>query len=557
MRYMFRLAILACVGLLIAGLPRSASAAGPGTWSATGNLVAPEMAHTSTVLPDGRVFVFGTGSAQIYDPATGTWSSAGSPGAARAYHTATLLPDGTVLIAGGGDFSTGTIQADLYDPATGSWRRTGNMAVARTQHTATLLPSGKVLVAGGCCDATQASQTSLNSAEVYDPATGAWHMVGSMSGRRNSHTATLLSDGTVLVTGGYFYRTGTVGGAEVFDPSTESWHGVGGMTAARGSHTATRLADGRVLVTGGSPGGCCSGLATAEIYNPAAGSWSTTSSMAIGRKYHRATLLTDGRVLITGGYSCCSTPDPVKISAELYDPATGSWSSAGNMSHPRYLFAASLLRDGRVLVSGGDGTDGGSASSADLYAPNYALTIGVAGSGTVTGSAPGLYSAGSAVTLTANPAAGQAFTGWTVNGASAGNANPLTLTVNADLDVIAHFEVAVPCTAPAARFTPDGLDFGPQRIGTKGSAPVVLRNTGCAPLHVHGIYIAGSDPGSFFRTHDCPSRLAAGASCTITVTFQPRTRGDKSATLTVRDNAAGSPHTVSLSGTAWSAGKRP
>lgn len=438
MRYVVRLAVLSSLGCLMAGLPGSANASG--FWRATGNLVTPQATHTSTVLSDGRVLVVGADSAQLYDPVTGGWQAAGQPSTLRGYHAATLLPNGTVLVTGGGGYFDGTSSADIYDPATGAWHPAASMAVARTRHTATLLPDGKVLVAGGCCDAAEASQTSLSSAEVYDPATGAWHMVGSMSVRRAYHTATLLANGTVLAAGGFWYRTGTGATAEVYDPTTESWHNVPPMSSTRGGHTATRLANGRVLVTGGSQGGCCNGRMDAEIYDPLTGSWSMTDSMAWGRKFHTATLLPNGQVLVAGGYSCCSTPEPTRSSTELYDPATGLWSSGGNMNSPRQAFAASLLADGRVLVTGGYfGTNSGATPSADVYVTTYALAVGVTGSGEVVGAAPGSYALGSVVTLTAYVGMGQEFRGWTVDGVAT-NANPLKLTMGADHAVVAHFE---------------------------------------------------------------------------------------------------------------------
>src|SRR5262249_19692790 len=111
------------------------------------------------------------------------------------------LADGTVLFAGGAfEGVLATSGAVLYDPSSGSFRPTGNMTTGRYYHTATPLPDGTVLIAGG--DGIPFSTTSDTSAEIYDPATGAFSRTGDMNYAHTNHTATLLLDGRVLVTGG-------------------------------------------------------------------------------------------------------------------------------------------------------------------------------------------------------------------------------------------------------------------------------------------------------------------------------------------------------------------
>jgi len=226
-----------------------------------------------------------------------------------------------------------------------SWQFTGKMNDARALHTATLLSDGRVLVAGGV-----GRGDSPESAEFYDPATAQWVKTQPLGYPVVGHSATRLQDGTVLVAGGFDYGhvIPMYVKATLWNPVTGTWTQTGDMNRGRASHSATLLADGEVLVAGGSDD---NGLtATAEIYNPATGQWRLTGRLNQGRLRHNAVLLKDGKVLVTGGEDNDST---VLSSAELYDPETESWSTTGSMSTARVYFTLSLLRDGMALAVGG------------------------------------------------------------------------------------------------------------------------------------------------------------------------------------------------------------
>ncbi|PLP99410.1 kelch repeat-containing protein [Cupriavidus pauculus] len=241
----------------------------------------------------------------------------------------------------------------------GRWQPADAMNQGRARHTATLLIDGRVLVAGGN------RKQALSSSELFDPSTNGWTRTDSLARSRQAHSATLLPDGRVLVAGGF----GTGGGnalnsAELYDPATGGWSQTGSLGQQRDSHTATLLRDGRVLVAGGeSQGSSQGGLASAELYDPATGTWTQTGSLAQAREQHTATLLADGRVLVAGG----EAPGGVALaSAELYDPATGTWSPTGSMRQARDAYAIARLTDGRVLAVGGfDGTQ--AIATAELY----------------------------------------------------------------------------------------------------------------------------------------------------------------------------------------------
>ena len=263
--------------------------------------------------------------------------------------TATLLLNGKVLVAGGYGLSGfATNSAEVYDPSTGVWTTTGNMTTGRDGHTATLLPNGKVLVAGG----QDNNGIVLSSAELYDPATGSWTLTASaMYSARNAHTATLLPNGKVLVAGGEGTTTGVVtNSAELYDPVANTWTPTPNpMNIARFAHTATLLPNGKVLVSGGYSHGVTN---SAELYDPGSGTWNLVGSMANAREFHTATLLPSGDVLVIGGFTVGAG---ILASAELYDRLSGTWTTNGIASPNirRWEHTATLLANGKVLVAGG------------------------------------------------------------------------------------------------------------------------------------------------------------------------------------------------------------
>src|SRR4029077_5161766 len=203
------------------------------------NMTIARSVHTSTLLANsklpnyGKVLVVGGGwgqSAELYDPTADAFTATGNMVAQHLGQTATLLQNGQVLVAGGE-----TASAELFNPATGTFKATGSLTVSRTRHAATLLPDGRVLIAGGVQDVGSTMPIPLDpgvaSAELYDPVSGTFTPTGSMSEGRSGHTATLLVDGTVLV-------TGTDNTAEVFSPGTGTFFVVGELSTGFGA-TAT------------------------------------------------------------------------------------------------------------------------------------------------------------------------------------------------------------------------------------------------------------------------------------------------------------------------------
>jgi WD40 repeat protein len=270
----------------------------------------------------------------------------------RASHTATLLPNGKVLIVGGFKKVRTYDQvyfnsAELYDPQTNTFGTTGKLNVARCGHTATLLGDGTVLIVGG------GNNQPLASAELYDPRSGTFVPVGMMAASRQGHTATLLKDGNVLIVGGRADgRTQT----EIFNVKVKRFEVAGNLTMNRSGHTATSLSDGRVFVAGGADqdGKGYKVLASAELYDPATGKFTSTGNMTMVRYKHAATLLADSTVLIVGGSNEHDWTGQYNT-AEVYDPRLGKFVQTNKMEGKRFKLpnAVALLNDNTVLIAGG------------------------------------------------------------------------------------------------------------------------------------------------------------------------------------------------------------
>jgi hypothetical protein len=329
-----------------------------GSWIATGNMIETRFGESATLLPSGNVLVVGgnpqfsrrglsRATAELYDPSTGRWTLTGSMREAREGHAAVRLENGQVLVLGGSNASDARparllSSAELYDPSTGIWTETGHLKSARSGATATLLPDGTVLVTGGVSSSADRPE---RSAEIYDPVSRTWAKTGSMSVVRNGHTATLLPDGRVLVVGGQCCTEPAVASSELYDPASGTRTATGALGSTRRNHTAVLLANGKVLVYGGDNGNSQSPIVTtAELYDPVAGVWVATGSpdSAGNLLEGQAVRLPDGRVAAIG-----------LAARELYDPASGSWSmivGGPNMGGP-IVHTATLLVDGRILVT--------------------------------------------------------------------------------------------------------------------------------------------------------------------------------------------------------------
>jgi hypothetical protein len=346
----------------------SASLTGtPSRFRITGSLINPRDSHTATTLQSGKVLITGGGgvhssliaASELYDPATGTFAGSGNLMVPRFNHTATLLNNGMVFIAGGqGSDGMGGFKAlataELFDPATGTFSLTGSLNKAKTHHTATLLSNGKVLVVGG-----NGLGSDPGSAELYDPSTGLFSTTRSLNTPRDTHTATLLNDGTVLIAGGE--NSLPVVAVELYDPATGIFTTTGSLSTARVGHTAALLNSGKVLIVGGyNPS---QNIAKTEIYDPATKTFTASGSLNNPREFFTSTALGTGQVLVVGGVDSNNN----LLGGELYDPTAGTFSLAGNLNDPRVSHTAALLNNGMVLIAGGNGIGALWVSPAETY----------------------------------------------------------------------------------------------------------------------------------------------------------------------------------------------
>ena len=236
--------------------------------------------------------------------------------------------------------------------------------IPRTRHTATLLSNGIILLVGGSLE----PDDFVADEELLNPLNGQMNWTQPLQTLRHDHTATLLRDGRVLVVGGYNSSQQWLSEAEIYDPAADTWSVTTPLFAHGVNHSATLLQDGRVLIVGGCIG---SGVCTdrVEIFDPQSDSW--TEAASLDRASQTAQRLDDGRVLVVGG-AASGSDIPPEGTAVLYDPQTNRWSPTTPMNAPRLFIASVKLPNGDVLAAGGV-TIGGSAlptsNKVEIYNP--------------------------------------------------------------------------------------------------------------------------------------------------------------------------------------------
>lgn len=291
----------------------------------------------------------------------------------RAAHASIVLDEGRVLLLGGCvrngcEAGPESATVDLYETSGSRIIPAGRLLSPRIGFKAAALPDGRVLVVGGW----NGGKASAD-AEIFDPATGSSQSAGALTQTRGDISLVALADGRILIAGGFDGRR-RLTGAEIFNPVAGTFTPVGPLNEPRSAAESVLLADGRVLIVGGAGGrsGEIEPLASAEIFDPATSSFTPTGSMAEARYKHAALRLPDGRVLVIAG-SDARDREGKKQTVEIYDPAQGRFVPGGTLLDARYKLADAvvLLPDGRVLIAGG-------ARHPEMYDPTTGTSRGLA-----------------------------------------------------------------------------------------------------------------------------------------------------------------------------------
>lgn len=271
---------------------------------------------------------------------------------ARFSHMLTTLPDGSALVVGGSDGEVVLSTAEVFDPASRRFRVVGSLNEARARHTATVLADGRVLIVGGGSVGTQ----GLATVEVYDAEAEGFGLLGRLKVPRVDHAATLLDDGRVLITGGYGKgkKGRSPATAEVFDPATGKSQLVGKLRQPRSGHTATLLQDGRVAIVGGYDDRGKARRAI-EVYDPRTERFRSTARLVAPAHRPVTNRLLDGRLLLV---------HPAGSILIAPDAAGNELVASG--PQPAYATTATLLDDGRVVTIGSDGVG---ADSVHVFDP--------------------------------------------------------------------------------------------------------------------------------------------------------------------------------------------
>jgi N-acetylneuraminic acid mutarotase len=244
--------------------------------------------------------------------------------------------------AGGPSLAT----AECYDPAVGQWRVLPEMSVQRYGCAAACI-DGFVYVVGGETNGVFEPPTAVASAECYDPSTGRWQALPSMS-FMTSGCAAACVEGLLYVVGGEGNGAIPLSSGECYNPSTRQWHAIPDMLVAR-SGCAAACVEGLLYVVGGEGNGAIP-LSSGECYNPSTRQWHAIPDMRVGRSGCAAASM-HGLLYVVGGYDGFAR----LASADCYDPSTEQWRSLSDMSEAMNGCAAACMDELLYVCGGFDG----------------------------------------------------------------------------------------------------------------------------------------------------------------------------------------------------------
>ncbi len=330
------------------------------TWHDSPSLTIPRAFPAVVVFANGNILVTGglttgntpTATTEIFDQKLGIWKPGPTMSVKRVGHTATLLEDGSVLVTGGETGSGVTASAEILNTTANAAFSLLSMSFARAGHAAALLPNGKVAVTGG----SDSAGHTWRQAELYNPSSHSWTAAGNMAHARTSLTMKLLADGNAIAIGGDGHGT-----SEKYSPTANSWSGLAQMKSVRFSASSVVLPDGRILVAGGIVN--TNPVSSAEIFSPATSSWTAAQSMHVARASFSLTVVPGG-VMAAGSYSRLGTTN----STEVFHPGNSTWSVGESMHRSRGAQGDAGVPGGSVFEIGG--WSGASiTSSVEVFGP--------------------------------------------------------------------------------------------------------------------------------------------------------------------------------------------
>ena len=262
-----------------------------------------------------------------------------------------------------GASTDGSDSVELGDPTTGVWEKTTSLPSLRDAPAVVPLPDGRALMTGGAAG-ENVGWSAYSSTYVFDPTSRHWSRSGLMNTARTTTAATVLLDGRVLVAGGLYLdraspeQARVLDGSEAWDPRSGAWSRTGRLAKPRWGASAVTLADGRVLVVGGVASRESAPIeqASAEVYDPESGRWSSAGRLATARSGFALVALPDGGALVAGGLGGLGLTARLST-VERFDPVSSTWSRADRLPTPVAGTPGIRLADGRVLLAGGSVRD--------------------------------------------------------------------------------------------------------------------------------------------------------------------------------------------------------
>lgn len=347
------------------------------------------------------------------------WLDAGDLVEPRNAANVVMVRTGEVLVVGSdwmttwlatcGTATSGSDSVEIGDPQAGVWEKTTSLPSRREAPVLVALPDGRALLTGGMTG-EDGGPAAYSSTYVFDPADRSWLRSGLLNTARAGAAAAVLPDGRVLVAGGlYIDKTQNqrdLDSSELWDPVSGNWSVTGPLAGTRLDASAVTLADGRVLVVGGvANNGDQAQVTAAEVYDPESGRWSSAGALATARSGFALVALADGGAIVVGGFGGMAARAVGRVSTvERFDPVSNTWSPAQDFPGPVAGATGIRLADGRVLLAGGSARE---PRPIDLDAGTYvsglaadaALFDPATGAWTVTAPLPSARAGASAVLL--------------------------------------------------------------------------------------------------------------------------------------------------------------